>query len=277
MGLLNNKLRCIVFEDANCDDNLGVMVNEREFIDISSTLPEFPTRLHGLLALDNVSLTLSDALIYEKKFNKIRDIRLQAPLCLERYLWCYAENRRQTGIYLQALRGISGNHSVLHAPCAHGLNFIPHIVFTTNGIKRKTHPQEALKRINAFTLLNQGVVTPTTEQKPLLRGLAGQCEGFSSAGPWLMLLDAYQAFFNGKVLQFLRNGQSLAEIRLDGILSKAAEILARLSEIMAIAPGDMVALPLHTTFAITNGDRVSLRLKGFGILENVVNTDKTMF
>lgn len=277
MGLLNNQLRCIVFADANCDDNLGVLVNDREFIDISSALPEFPAQLHRLLALDNVSLILADALTYENKFNKIAHIRLQAPLCRERYLWRYSENSSRSGIYLQALRGISGNHAVLQAPRAHGLNFIPHIIFTTNGIKRKTRPQAALKHINAFTLLNLGVVTPTAEQKVLLRGLAGQYEGFSAAGPGLMLLDTCQAFFNGKVLQVLRNGQTLAEIRLGGILAKAAEILTRLSESMAVAPGDMLALPLHKAFAITHDDSVSLRLEGFGRLENVVNIDKTLF
>lgn len=61
---------------------------------------------------------------------------------------------------------------------------------------RKTRPREALNRINAFTLLNLGVVAPTAEQKPSLRGLAVQWEGLSAAGPWLMLLDADQTFFS---------------------------------------------------------------------------------
>lgn len=277
MGLLDNKLRCIVFEDADCDDNLGVMINDYEFIDISSVLPEFPARLHGLLALDNVSPTLADALAYENMFNKIKDIRLKAPLCRERYLWCYSENSRQQGLYLQALRGISGGHAVLHAPCSQGLNFIPHIVFTTKGIPRKTRPREVLNRINAFTLLNLGAVTPTAEQKPSLRGLAVQWEGLSAAGPWLMLLDADQTFFSGKTLQILRNEQPLAAIRLNGILSKATEIWARLSESMTVAPGDMLALPLHGAFPIAGGDSVSLRLEGFGTLENVVKLDKALF
>lgn len=271
MSLLNNnKMRFIVFEDFNLDDNLGVMANDLEFIDISNVLPEFPGKLHEMLALDNVSLALLDALYYENKVTKIKNVRLKAPLCLERYLWCYAENNRQKGVYLQALRGISGNQAVLHAPFVNGLNFIPHIVFTAKSLMRKIHPQEAVKHIGGFTLLNLGVVAPAPGQKAFLRGLATQFESFSAAGPWLMMCSDCQAFFRSKALKVLRNGQHLAEIKLNGIVPKAAEVLAELSESMTVTPGDMVALPLHSAFETVAGDSISLHLEGFGMLKNIV-------
>ena len=271
MSLLNNdKMRFIVFEDSGLGDNLGIMANDLEFIDITSVLPEFPEKLHDMLTLDNVSLTLLDALYYENKVAKIKHIRLKAPLCVERYLWCYAENNRQKGIYLQALRGISGNQAVLHAPFVSGLNFIPHIVFVTNGLVRKMHPREAVKYIGGFTLLNLGVVAPVAGQKPLLRGLATQFESFSAAGPWLMMSTDCQRFFRNKALKVLRNGQHLAEIKLNGIVPKAAEVMAELSETMTLAPGDMLALPLHAAFESVAGDSITLHLEGFGSLKNIV-------
>lgn len=271
MGLLDkDKMRFIVFEDSNSGDNLGIMANDLEFIDITNVLPEFPEKLHDMLALDKVSLTLLDALYYEDKVTRIKSVRLKAPLCLEKYLWCYAENNCQKGVYLQALRGVSGNQSVLNAPFLDGLNFIPHIVFTTGGLMRKTQPREAIKNIIGFTLLNLGVVAPVADQKPLPRGLASQFENFSAAGPWLMMCTDCQAFFRKKTLKVLRNGQHLAEIKLNGIVSKAAEVMADLSKTMKVMPGDMLALPLHSAFEIVIGDTVSLQLESFGILKNII-------
>lgn len=271
MSVLNHdRMRLIVFEDTKLGHNLGIVANDLEFIDITNSLPEFPEKLHEIMALDNISFTLLDALFYENKVAKIKDVRLKAPLGQEKYLWLYAENNRQKGIYLQALHGVSGNQSVLHAPFVSGLNFIPHVIFTTKSVIRKMHPREVIKHIAGFTLLNLGVVAPVAGQKRILRGLATQFEGFSAAGPWLMLCNDCQGFFKNKVLQVVRNGQCLADIKLNGIVPKAAEVMAELSETLTITPGDMLALPLHAAFEIVAGDSLSLHLDGFGTLQNIV-------
>ena len=267
--MINNGMRIIVFEDKKLCNNLGIAANDLEFIDITNNLPEFPEKLYDIMALDNMNLALLDALYYENKVAKIKDIRLKAPLCLEKYLWFYAENNRQKGAYLQAMRGITGHKTALCAPFANGLNFIPHVVFTTNSVMHKIHPREAIGHVAGFTLLNLGLVAPVPEQKSLLRGLATQFEGFSAAGPWLLLCDC-QSFLKGKALQVVRNGQHLAEIKLGRIVHKAAEVMSTLSETLTLTPGDMVALPLHSAFEVVAGDSLSLYLDGFGTLNNVV-------
>ena len=209
-----NGMRLLTFEDNQSAQNAGVLVNECEFIDISRTLPEFPDKLQDIIAIEDVALKLKDALHYEDGFARLSYVRLTAPVCAERYLWLFAESQKQKGLYLHALRGIVGHNAVLPAPFGSGLNFIPHIIFMCGKKMHDVTISQALGGMKAFTLMNLGIMAPDVSPNPVWRGLASQFERFSAAGPWLMLYDS-PAFFKNKSVNISRNGQVLAEIKLE--------------------------------------------------------------
>lgn len=266
-----NGVRLLTFEDNQHMRNVGVLVNETEFIDISRALPEFPDKLADMIAIDDVAGKLKDALYYEDSFARLSYVRLTAPVCPERYLWLLAEGKTQKFLYLHAARGIVGHNAVLPAAFGSGLNFIPHIIFVCSKSVRQATAAQALGTLKGFTLMNLGLMTPEAAPNHAWRGLTAQFERFSAAGPWLMLYDS-PAFFKSKRVRVGRNDQTLAEVDLERLPFKAAEVAAGLSETLTLLPGDMLALPLYPAFEVVQGDRLTLSMNGFGILQNIVAT-----
>lgn len=269
MNLLTNDcMRLIVFEDIKLSANLGVLANDREFFDITAILPEFPEKLHDIVALKNAKTILAEALYYEDMFFNIGSVKLKAPLCSERYLWLYAENNGRKGLCLQAVRGVLGHGDVLRTPFNAGFKFVPYVVFMADSIISKAAPKDVAENLRTFTLLNLGMAVAGEDK--VWSGMAGQFEGLSAAGPWLMLCKRCYDFFSGKTLDVIRNKQHIARINLGGITQKAAEVMAGISRALTVMPGDMLALPVYPAVEAALGDSLTLNVDGFGALHNVV-------
>lgn len=144
---------------------------------------------------------------------------------------------------------------------------------------RRVSVEDALDSVAGYTVLND--ITMRDWQKQTSQFLPGKT--FESSTPWGPWLVSPEDVDSGRDLQLrcLVNGEIRQDARTSGMIFSPADIVAYLSHIVTLMPGDVVALGTPSGVGSSRkpplflkaGDVVVTEIEGIGVLENLCVAD----
>jgi acylpyruvate hydrolase len=169
--------------------------------------------------------------------------------------------------------------AIVIPPAAHEVDYEGELAVVIGRRCRRVRPGEALAAVAGVMALNDVSARDLQMQTP--QWTAGKAvDTFSPCGPALVLLDEVDD------LQDLRlttrvNGQVVQDARTSQMIFGVAEIIAFLSSVMTLEPGDVIATGTPDGVGYTRdpplflqpGDRVVVDVEGVGTLHNVVERE----
>jgi len=131
---------------------------------------------------------------------------------------------------------------------------------------RDVPERRALDYVMGFTCFND-VTARTLQQKDVVYARAKGFDTFAPAGPWI----ESDAIWEDIVLSCLVNGRERQRGALDKMIFGVPQIVAFVSRVMTLLPGDMISLGTPAGVGpLVEGDRVQVVAEGIGVLENGV-------
>jgi 2-keto-4-pentenoate hydratase/2-oxohepta-3-ene-1,7-dioic acid hydratase in catechol pathway len=166
---------------------------------------------------------------------------------------------------------------VIRPKCSIQLDYECELTIVIGKGGRHIPEAKALEHVFGYTLFND--VSVRDYQRKSTQWTAGKnFDSTGPLGPWVATADALPPGASGLRIQTRVNGETMQDSNTSDMIFSTAKIVAVLSEIMTLAPGDMIATGTPSGVAharkppawLKAGDRVEVELEGIGVLANPI-------
>jgi 2-keto-4-pentenoate hydratase/2-oxohepta-3-ene-1,7-dioic acid hydratase in catechol pathway len=284
-------MRIIAYRQ-NSIDNLGVMVDEKNFISLGSVAPELPVTMMGLLNLEDWEAEVNVAISGKGTDLSINDVQLLPLIPDTPVIWCvgvnYKEHQDETGrgaqeepmFFIRTNHGLIGPYDPIIRPnISNMLDFEGELAVIIGKAGRHITKESAHEHIAGYAIFNDATIRDW--QRHTIQFCPGKnFEGTGPLGPWMMTPDEFgdpyaqslTTRLNGDVVQHT----SIAD--MDHEIDKQIEYL---STIHTLRPGDIISTGTpggvgsrrEPPLWMEPGDTVSVEITGLGIIENRIEQE----
>lgn len=305
-------MKIFSFDDAG-QARLGIMVSDDQFIALADLGADLPDDLITLIARDPAFVGLHSAIAQGRaKPRPLAGVALLPFLDRPNAIWALGLNFRthieETGLetsrvhphaFLRVASSFVGAGQPLLAPpgdVARAFDYEGELGVIIGKPGRHIPKERALEHVAGYTIVNEGSVREyQVHNRQYAPGKNFEQSG--SYGPWLVTPDEFGDPARRSV-QTLLNGVVRQRSGLDDMLFDVASVIAYLSEVYRLRPGDLIAMgtpgvlkpqpgdiagnDLSQQFGLFKipglvhmrpGDIVEVRIDGIGTLRNPVAPD----
>lgn len=289
---------------------VGVMVDDQNFVALSTAAPDLPTDLRRILEVDPALDRVRAAVEGRAADMSIDQIEFDPVIREPHATWALALNYKlhieETGlttspdypqIFLRMPICQVGHQQALWAPnlkIAEAYDYEGELAVIIGRPGRFIMRETALDHVAGYSCYNEGSVREYQSQNRQF-GLGKNFERSGSFGPWLMTPDEFGDPADHTLVTRL-NGIERQKAKISGMLFDVARLIEYLSEGYTLQPGDVIvtgspgALPLRPgekpeiqrgrvrvegQLHMRAGDICEVEIDGLGVLSNPVIEDPT--
>jgi acylpyruvate hydrolase len=201
----------------------------------------------------------------------------------------YAAHAREGGaepleypdIFLRVATSLTAHNTPIIRPkCSVTLDYEAELVFIVGRETRHATEDNALDAIAGYSMFNEGSVRDY--QRKATQWTPGKnFENTGAFGPALVTPDELPEAMHGVRIQTRLNGETMQDANTDDLIFPVRKLVAILSEIMTLQPGDVVVTgtPEGVGHArrppvwMKPGDNVEVEIDGLGVLVNSIEDE----
>ncbi|MEK9724354.1 MAG: fumarylacetoacetate hydrolase family protein [Rhodospirillaceae bacterium] len=172
---------------------------------------------------------------------------------------------------------VAHNRPIVRPKVSDKLDYEAELVFIVGQKTRHATEVDALDAIAGYSMFNEGSVRDY--QRKATQWTPGKnFDATGAFGPALVTADELPAAMAGVRIQTRLNGQVMQDANTDELIFPVRKLVAILSEIMTLEPGDIVATgtpagvgyPRNPPVFMKPGDTVEVEVDGLGVLVNTI-------
>ena len=284
-------MRIIAYRQ-NSIDNLGVMVDEKNFISLASVVPELPVTMMGLLNLEDWEAEVNVAISGKDTDLSINDIQLLPLIPDTPVIWCvgvnYKEHQDETGrgaqeepmFFIRTNHGLIGPYDPIIRPnISNMLDFEGELAVIIGKAGRHITKESAHEHIAGYAIFNDATIRDW--QRHTIQFCPGKnFEGTGPLGPWMMTPDEFGDPYAQSLTTRL-NGDVVQHTSIADMDHKIDKQIEYLSTIHTLRPGDIISTGTpggvgsrrEPPLWMKPGDTVSVEITGLGIIENRIEQE----
>lgn len=262
-------------------------------VDLSQAAPHLPRTMKELLERYGTDLTEAVRTKRDVAAQPLDEVDLLPLVPDAGKLICigrnYAAHAREGGaepleypdIFLRVASSLTAhNKPIIRPKCSETLDYEAELVFVIGQTARHTSEADALGIIAGYSMFNEGSVR--NYQRKATQWTPGKNFDQTGAfGPALVTPDGLPEAMAGVRIQTRLNGETMQDANTDDLIFPVRRLVAILSEIMTLEPGDVVVTgtPEGVGHArrppvwMKPGDRVEVEIDGLGILVNSIEDE----
>jgi acylpyruvate hydrolase len=269
------------------------LLTDNGVIDLSQAAPQLPRSMKELL--EQFGSDLAEAVRTKRDVAPVALDSLQllpvVPdpskiICIGRN---YAAHAREGGaepleypdIFLRVATSLTAHNTPIIRPkCSVTLDYEAELVFIVGRETRHATEDNALDAIAGYSMFNEGSVRDY--QRKATQWTPGKnFENTGAFGPALVTPDELPEAMHGVRIQTRLNGETMQDANTDDLIFPVRKLVAILSEIMTLQPGDVVVTgtPEGVGHArrppvwMKPGDNVEVEIDGLGVLVNSIEDE----
>ena len=269
------------------------LLTDTGVIDLSQAAPQLPRSMKELL--EQFGSDLAEAVRTKRDVAPVALDSLQllpvVPdpskiICIGRN---YAAHAREGGaepleypdIFLRVATSLTAHNTPIIRPkCSVTLDYEAELVFIVGRETRHATEDNALDAIAGYSMFNEGSVRDY--QRKATQWTPGKnFENTGAFGPALVTPDELPEAMHGVRIQTRLNGETMQDANTDDLIFPVRKLVAILSEIMTLQPGDVVVTgtPEGVGHArrppvwMKPGDNVEVEIDGLGVLVNSIEDE----
>ena len=284
-------MRIIAYRQ-NSIDNLGVMVDEKNFISLASVAPELPVTMMGLLNLEDWEAKVNVAISGKGTDLSINDVQLLPLIPDTPVIWCvgvnYKEHQDETGrgaqeepmFFIRTNHGLIGPYDPIIRPnISNMLDFEGELAVIIGKAGRHITKESAHEHIAGYAIFNDATIRDW--QRHTIQFCPGKnFEGTGPLGPWMMTPDEFGDPYAHSLTTRL-NGDVVQHTSIADMDHKIDKQIEYLSTIHTLRPGDIISTGTpggvgsrrEPPLWMEPGDTVSVEITGLGIIENRIEQE----
>jgi acylpyruvate hydrolase len=266
------------------------LLTEAGIIDLSQAAPQLPRSMKELLQRYGSDLTGAVKTKRDVKPIPLAEATLLPVVPDPNKIICigrnYAAHAAEGGakpldypdIFMRAATSmVAHNQSIVRPKCSDKLDYEAELVFIVGQATRHATEENALDAIAGYSMFNEGSVRDY--QRKATQWTPGKNFDKTGAfGPALVTADTLPAAMAGQRIQTRLNGQTMQDANTDDLIFPVRKLVAILSEIMTLEPGDVVVTgtpagvgyPRNPPVFMKPGDIVEVEVEGLGVLVNTI-------
>ena len=289
MRLITYRTSGVAGEGIADGTGVGVMVDDKQFVDLARHAPNLPKSIRGLLESGTDWQSRVEKAVKGKSAdNSIDNVVLDPVVPNPQATWCLALNfqlhKDETGlersqypeIFQRMPSSVVGHNQPLVRPRAElckRYDFEGELAFIVGKRGRYVSEKDAFSYIAGYAPYNEGSVREFQLHNRQF-GLGKNFEKSGSFGPWMMTADEFGDPYKQREITRV-NGVEKQNTSLSEMLNSIENILNYLSTGYEIRPGDVCAIGTPgsipgTTKLLNVGDVCEVEITGLGILSNPV-------
>ena len=279
-------MRIIAYRQ-NSIDNLGVMVDEKNFISLASVAPELPVTMMGLVNLEDWEAEVNVAISGKGTDLSINDVQLLPLIPDTPVIWCvgvnYKEHQDETGrgaqeepmFFIRTNHGLIGPYDPIIRPnISNMLDFEGELAVIIGKAGRHITKESAHEHIAGYAIFNDATIRDW--QRHTIQFCPGKnFEGTGPLGPWMMTPDEFGDPYAQSLTTRL-NGDVVQHTSIADMDHKIDKQIEYLSTIHTLRPGDIISTGTpggvgsrrEPPLWMKPGDTVSVEITGLGTIEN---------
>jgi len=284
-------MRIIAYRQ-NSIDNLGVMVDEKNFISLASAGPELPVTMMGLLNLEDWEAEVNVAISGKGTDLSINDVQLLPLIPDTPVIWCvgvnYKEHQDETGrgaqeepmFFIRTNHGLIGPYDPIIRPnISNMLDFEGELAVIIGKGGRHITKESAHEHIAGYAIFNDATIRDW--QRHTIQFCPGKnFEGTGPLGPWMMTPDEFGDPYAQSLTTRL-NGDVVQHTSIADMDHKIDKQIEYLSTIHTLRPGDIISTGTpggvgsrrEPPLWMKPGDTVSVEITGLGTIENRIEQE----
>lgn len=273
-------------------DGLGVMTDEKGFVDLSKAAPDLPTTMMGLLSLEGGLDKAKAATEGKDADNTIDNVTLLPLVPDTPVIWCvgvnYKSHQDETGrgaqdepmMFIRTNHGLIGAYEPMIRPnISDQLDFEGELAVIIGKGGRHIPKEKAFEHIAGYSIFNDGTVRDW--QRHTIQFCPGKnFEGTGTFGPWLMTPDEFGDPY-AQTLTTRLNGEEVQHTGIDMMDHKIDKLINYLSTVHTLRPGDVISTGTpggvgsrrEPPLWMKPGDKISVEVTGLGIVENLIEQE----
>jgi 2-keto-4-pentenoate hydratase/2-oxohepta-3-ene-1,7-dioic acid hydratase in catechol pathway len=277
----------------NDTEGLGVMVDEKNFIDLAKADSNLPTTLMALLNVKNWEKKVSDAIDGRVANLSVDDVQLMPLVSDTPVIWCvgvnYKEHQVETGrgaqeepmFFIRINHGLIGPYDPIIRPkISHMLDFEGELAIIIGKGGRHITKEKAHEHIAGYAIFNDATIRDW--QRHTIQFCPGKnFEGTGPLGPWMMTPDEFGDPYAQSLTTRL-NSEIVQHTRIAEMDHKIDKQIEYISTIHTLRPGDVISTGTpggvgarrEPPLWMKPGDIVSVEITGLGIIENKIVLEK---
>lgn len=170
---------------------------------------------------------------------------------------------------------IADGENIVRPACSHKLDYEAELLLIIGDRAKSVSEANALNHVFGYSIFNDGSVRDY--QRKSNQWTPGKnFDRTGPVGPWIVTADELPAGAAGLAIQSRLNGEVMQSSNTDQFIFTVPRIIAILSEVMTLEPGDMVAMgtpagvgyPRNPPVFMKPGDKIEVEIEGIGILTN---------
>lgn len=266
------------------------LLTEAGIIDLSQAAPQLPRSMKELLQRYGTDLTNAVKTKRDVKPIPLAEATLLPVVPDPNKIICigrnYAAHAAEGGakpldypdIFMRvATSMVAHNQPIVRPKCSDKLDYEAELVFIVGQATRHATEENALDAIAGYSMFNEGSVRDY--QRKATQWTPGKNFDKTGAfGPALVTADTLPAAMAGQRIQTRLNGQTMQDANTDDLIFPVRKLVAILSEIMTLEPGDVVVTgtpagvgyPRNPPVFMKPGDLVEVEVEGLGVLVNTI-------
>jgi 2-keto-4-pentenoate hydratase/2-oxohepta-3-ene-1,7-dioic acid hydratase in catechol pathway len=269
------------------------LVEGGSVVDLGAVDPSLPRDLAGLIAagptaLANVKAAAAKAAAAAKL--PLASVKAALPIARPSKFVCvglnYALHAKEAGhpiptypsLFLRVPTSLTPHGApVIRPKCSIQLDYECELAIVVGKGGRHIPEEKALDHVFGYTLFND--VSVRDYQRKSSQWTAGKnFDSTGPLGPWIVTADALPPGASGLRITTRVNGETMQDSNTSDMIFSTARIVAILSEIMTLEPGDLIATGTPSGVAharkppawMKAGDRVEVEVEGIGVLANPI-------
>jgi 2-keto-4-pentenoate hydratase/2-oxohepta-3-ene-1,7-dioic acid hydratase in catechol pathway len=276
----------------NGSDGLGIMVDDKNFAELSGIAPDLPTTMIGLLSVDNWQAKAAAAVEGKVADLSISDVHLQPLVSDTPVIWCvgvnYKEHQEETGrgaqeepmFFIRTNHGLIGAYDPIIRPnISDKLDFEGELAVIIGKGGRHISKEKAHEHIAGYAIFNDGTIRDW--QRHTIQFCPGKnFEGTGPLGPWMMTPDEFGDPYEQELTTRL-NGEIVQHTSIADMDHKIDKQIEYLSTIHTLRPGDVISTGTpggvgsrrEPPLWMKPGDIVSVEVTGLGLIENKIEQE----
>jgi 2-keto-4-pentenoate hydratase/2-oxohepta-3-ene-1,7-dioic acid hydratase in catechol pathway len=284
-------MRIIAYRQ-NSIDNLGVVVDEKNFISLASAGPELPVTMMGLLNLEDWEAEVNVAISGKGTDLSINDVQLLPLIPDTPVIWCvgvnYKEHQDETGrgaqeepmFFIRTNHGLIGPYDPIIRPnISNMLDFEGELAVIIGKGGRHITKESAHEHIAGYAIFNDATIRDW--QRHTIQFCPGKnFEGTGPLGPWMMTPDEFGDPYVQSLTTRL-NGNAVQHTSIADMDHKIDKQIEYLSTIHTLRPGDIISTGTpggvgsrrEPPLWMKPGDTVSVEITGLGTIENRIEQE----
>ncbi len=284
-------MRVISYRKDNVD-GVGVMTDDKGFVELAKAAPELPATMIELLTLEGGLDQTRSATEGKSADLSLDDVALLPLIPDTPVLWCvgvnYKSHQDETGRGAQEepMLFIRTNHGLIAAfdpmirpKVSEQLDFEGELAVIIGKSGRHIPKEKAFDHVAGYSIFNDATIRDW--QRHTIQFCPGKnFEGTGTFGPWLMTPDEFGDPYAQSLTTRL-NGEEVQHTGIDVMDHKIDKLINYISTVHTLRPGDVISTGTpggvgsrrEPQLWMKPGDTISVEITNLGIVENIIEQE----